>query len=112
MVTLKKFVDPLPIPADLLVDFAYLNGKSFLLRNDAPSPFPNGTPVDPETTGQIMEIRVVLPLKEEDRSSPVPAGRGATAGPGFGQGPAESELGRDPGSVWTLAFPAGRERVA
>ena len=55
--------------ADLIVDFTYLKGKSFILKNDAPTPFPSGTPVDPETTGQIMEFRVVLPLTEKDQSS-------------------------------------------
>jgi spore coat protein A len=55
--------------ADLIVNFAHLHGKNLILRNDAPVPFPNGTPVDPETTGQIMEFRVVLPLQQEDKSS-------------------------------------------
>lgn len=55
--------------ADLVVNFAHLDGKEFILRNDAPSPFPNGTPVDPETTGQIMKFKVVLPLQEEDCST-------------------------------------------
>ncbi len=53
---------------DLIVDFAGCQGKHFILRNDAPSPFPNGAPVNPETTGQIMEFRVVSPLKSADSS--------------------------------------------
>ncbi len=54
--------------ADVIVDFSGCQGKHLVLRNDAPSPFPNGTPVNPETTGEIMEFRVVLPLKGEDTS--------------------------------------------
>lgn len=54
--------------ADVIVDFSGCRGKHLILRNDAPSPFPNGTPVDPETTGEIMQFRVVLPLKGKDTS--------------------------------------------
>jgi len=54
--------------ADVIVDFSDCKGKHLILRNDAPVPFPTGTPADPETTGQIMEFRVVLPLKGKDVS--------------------------------------------
>jgi len=68
-VKLKELVIAPAERADLIVNFAHLHGKNLILRNDAPVPFPNGTPVDPETTGQIMEFRVVLPLQQEDKSS-------------------------------------------
>lgn len=54
--------------ADVIVDFSGYQGKHLILQNDAPSPFPNGAPVNPETTGEIMEFRVVLPLKGKDTS--------------------------------------------
>ncbi len=54
--------------ADVIIDFTGYRGKHLILRNDAPSPFPSGAPVDPETTGQIMEFRVILPLKDQDNS--------------------------------------------
>lgn len=54
--------------ADIIVDFTGYNGKKLDLLNDAPSPFPNGTPVDPETTGCIMQFQVNLPLLCQDGS--------------------------------------------
>ncbi len=54
--------------ADVIIDFTGYNGKKLDLLNDAPSPFPIGTPVDPETTGRIMQFRVDLPLFCQDRS--------------------------------------------
>jgi FtsP/CotA-like multicopper oxidase with cupredoxin domain len=55
--------------ADVIVDFSgYAPGTSFTLRNNAKSPFPNGTTVDPRTTGQVMQFRVV-PLTAPDESA-------------------------------------------
>lgn len=54
--------------ADVIVDFSGYEGKNLILRNDAPAPFPIGPPVDPETVGQIMQFRVILPLASRDRS--------------------------------------------
>lgn len=54
--------------ADVIIDFSGYRGKHLILRNTAPAPFPNGIPADPETTGQIMEFRVILPLNDEDSS--------------------------------------------
>jgi len=50
--------------AEVIVDFAdpKLAGQTIILRNDARTPFPNGSAVDPETTGQIMAFRVTKPL--------------------------------------------------
>jgi len=44
--------------ADVIIDFYAQRNKAFILYNDAPAPFPDGDPVDPQTTGQIMLIRV------------------------------------------------------
>lgn len=52
--------------ADVIVDFSTLNGQSILLTNDAPTPFPSGDSVDPDTTGQIMQFRVTLPISRPD----------------------------------------------
>ena len=63
--------------ADVIVDFsAYAPGTVFTLRNNAKSPYPNGDVVDPQTTGQVMQFRVV-PLTAPDNSSI------ATPGPGY-----------------------------
>lgn len=43
--------------ADVIVDFAGLSGN-ILLKNNARTPFPNGLPVDPATTAEIMQFRV------------------------------------------------------
>ncbi len=51
--------------ADVIIDFAKLTGRHILLTNDAPAPFPNGTPPD-DNTVQIMQFRVVLPLSDND----------------------------------------------
>jgi len=60
--------------ADLIVDFAkFPQGTSIVVRNDAPTPFPSGTPVDPlATTSRIMQFRVSKALSGSDTSS-VPA---------------------------------------
>jgi spore coat protein A, manganese oxidase len=49
---------------DMVFDFSNpdLWGKTFVLRNNARSPFPKGETVDPNTTGQIMAFRVIKPL--------------------------------------------------
>lgn len=54
--------------ADVIVDFAGQAGKTFILTNVAPTPFPDGDPPDPATTGQIMQFRVNQPLSGRDRS--------------------------------------------
>lgn len=46
--------------ADILIDFSLLApGTRVILLNDANTPFPDGDPVDPNTTGQIMQFSVV-----------------------------------------------------
>ncbi len=54
--------------ADIIIDFSKLQGKNVVLLNDAANPFPNGGPVDPETTGQILQFKVTLPLSGRDWS--------------------------------------------
>jgi len=45
--------------ADILVDFSCLTpGTKVRLLNTANAPFPDGDPVDPDTTGQIMQFTV------------------------------------------------------
>lgn len=62
---------------DVIVDFsAYAPGTVLTLKNNAKSPYPNGAVVDPRTTGQIMQFRVV-PLTSPDLSAI------ATPGPGY-----------------------------
>lgn len=45
---------------DIVVDFSNpaLAGKTITLRNDANSPYPDGDPVNPGTSGQVMQFRV------------------------------------------------------
>lgn len=53
--------------ADLILDFTAYNGQTIILNNDAPTPFPDGDPVNPgDPANQIMAFEVSLPL------SPVP----------------------------------------
>jgi FtsP/CotA-like multicopper oxidase with cupredoxin domain len=53
---------------DIIIDFSGYDGQTLTLRNNARSPFPKGGTVDPRTTGQIMQFRVVLPLSGTDTS--------------------------------------------
>jgi spore coat protein A len=50
--------------ADVVVDFSKLAGKTLIVTNDAPAPYPGGSAANPnpQTTGQIMEFRVDQPL--------------------------------------------------
>src|SRR5258707_13931606 len=54
---------------DVVIDFSGFRGKSFVLTNDAPAPFPDGDDVIPP---DIMVFRVSEPLQGQDRSR-VPA---------------------------------------
>jgi len=46
--------------ADVIVDFSHsaVRGKTVLLRNSAPTPFPSGDRPRPQTTGRVMAFRV------------------------------------------------------
>ncbi len=59
--------------ADVVVDFSDLpEGTTVLMTNHAKAPFPHGAPPDPQTTGQIMQFRIV-PLTSTDTSC-IPSG--------------------------------------
>ena len=55
---------------DVIIDFSATNllGKTLILKNDARSPYPFGTTVDPKTSGQIMAFKVTKPLTAPDLS--------------------------------------------
>ena len=50
---------------DVVIDFSGFKGKSFVLTNDAPAPFPDGADVVPP---DIMVFKVNQPLQGQDRS--------------------------------------------
>ncbi|HTK11652.1 MAG TPA: multicopper oxidase [Ktedonobacteraceae bacterium] len=52
--------------ADIIIDFAKLQGRSFTLVNSAPAPYPGGDKPDAATTARIMQFRVTLPLSGQD----------------------------------------------
>lgn len=54
--------------ADVIIDFSRHRGERITLLNDAPTPFPDGSPVDPDTTGKVMQFCVVSRLTEVDTS--------------------------------------------
>ena len=44
--------------ADVVIDFAGLQGKKLILRNTARTPFPKGGPPNGSTVGQVLQFRV------------------------------------------------------
>jgi len=51
--------------ADVVVDFSkFAPGTRIIVRNDAATPYSDGDPVDPNTTGQVMEFIVDAPLNK------------------------------------------------
>jgi FtsP/CotA-like multicopper oxidase with cupredoxin domain len=71
-VTLKNLTIAPGERADILVDFSNIPaGTKIIMKNNANTPFPDGDPVDPATTGQIMQFTVT---SEHGRApSPLPA---------------------------------------
>ena len=55
--------------ADVIIDFSKQKGKKIILTNNARSPFPVGDPVNPNTTGQIMQFKVKSGIFGKDTSS-------------------------------------------
>ena len=49
---------------DIILDFSHpsLQGQTIIIKNNAKTPFPKGSAVDPQTTGRIMAFRVSKPL--------------------------------------------------
>jgi spore coat protein A len=72
--------------ADIIIDFSAYAGRTFTLTNAANVPYPVGVPVNPLTTGQVMQFRVDLPLVGADTSFN-PAAPGATLRGGPNQPP-------------------------
>jgi len=50
--------------ADVIVDFTGMADERIELTNDAPTPFPDGDPVDPETVGKVMCFKVTKALSD------------------------------------------------
>lgn len=69
--------------ADVVMDFSDpgLEGRTFILRNNARTPYPAGQPVDPRTTGQIMAFRISLPLDPTRPPTTLPANLRPVHGP-------------------------------
>jgi len=51
---------------DVIIDFTEEEiGTNIVIKNDAETPFPFGAPPNPETTGRIVQFRVVSPSSED-----------------------------------------------
>lgn len=48
--------------ADVILDFARMQGQTIVIGNSAAAPYPDGDPVDPATAGQVMAFRVNQPM--------------------------------------------------
>lgn len=44
--------------ADIIIDFAGFGGKTLVMTNTAPAPYPGGTNASPQTVGRIIQFRV------------------------------------------------------
>jgi spore coat protein A len=72
---------------DVIIDFTGVAANTeFILYNSARAPYPKGATADPQTVGQLMKFRVMLPLTGADTSFN-PAVAGATLRGGSGQPP-------------------------
>ncbi|MDP5275737.1 multicopper oxidase family protein [Chengkuizengella axinellae] len=54
--------------ADVIIDFSTNQARKIVMLNLAPEEYPNEGKIFTETTGQIMQFRIVLPLKGADLS--------------------------------------------
>lgn len=43
---------------DVIIDFSNLKNQTIIIKNNAKTPYPSGSAVDPQTTGKIMAFRV------------------------------------------------------
>jgi spore coat protein A, manganese oxidase len=64
----RRLLLPPAARADLIIDFAGLEGQTLILSNSAKAPYPSGDAPDPQTNGQIMQFRVTLALQGTDSS--------------------------------------------
>src|SRR5262245_41690261 len=56
---------------DILIDFSNLRpGTRVILQNDANAPFPGGDPIDPGTTGHVMQFEVLNTTAVHPRALP------------------------------------------
>jgi FtsP/CotA-like multicopper oxidase with cupredoxin domain len=71
--------------ADIIIDFTGVAANTvFTLYNSARAPYPKGTTPDPQTVGQLMEFRVILPFVANSTFDPAVVGatlRGGTNQP-------------------------------
>jgi spore coat protein A len=51
---------------DVIVDFSRHAGDVITMTNNAAAPYPSGDPVDPNTTGQVIQFRVNKRLSSQD----------------------------------------------
>ncbi|MFC0776244.1 multicopper oxidase domain-containing protein [Terrimonas alba] len=60
---------------DIILDFSHpsLWGQTIIVRNNAKTPFPKGSAVNPQTTGRIMAFSVTKPLNPDYPLTSVPA---------------------------------------
>lgn len=60
---------------DIIIDFSDpgLWGQTIIVKNNAKTPFPKGSAVDPQTTGKIMAFRVNKPLDQNYPLTVLPA---------------------------------------
>jgi FtsP/CotA-like multicopper oxidase with cupredoxin domain len=57
--------------ADVIIDFSNAPvGSRIIVTNDANAPFPGGDPVDPDTTAQVMQFRVVTATSADATCNP------------------------------------------
>lgn len=66
--TVDEFILSPAERVEVILDFTDHRGATFTLTNSAPTPFPEGDLPDPETTGLVMQFRVVKSLSSKDRS--------------------------------------------
>jgi spore coat protein A len=59
--------------ADVVISFAGLRHETILVTNSANAPFPDGDPVDPQTSAKVMAFSVSLPLDAAVREPILPA---------------------------------------
>jgi FtsP/CotA-like multicopper oxidase with cupredoxin domain len=78
---LKLFLAPSE-RADVIIDFAGMAGKSFVLTNDGLFPYPSGGPVDPNLDGQIMRFDVTKRLSSTDHTYDPSTGAALRGGTG------------------------------
>jgi spore coat protein A, manganese oxidase len=74
-VTLDKLLIGNGERRDVIIDFSdpKLWGKTIIMQNNAKTPFPKGSSVDPQTTGRIMAFKVTKPLNTAFPLTTVPA---------------------------------------